>query len=264
MMDAHRTPVVAAVAQTIERDQLITNLELAERVASEVLALGTGLAARIQRLTLVGALLAPAGHRPASELAARAQVSAPTASAHLAKLVDGGLVAAEPRGRHRYFRLADPAVADALEALSVIAPTCPVRSLREADRAAGIRAARTCYDHLAGRLGVALTEALEQRALIARRNGEFAVTARGERELDRLGLDLERLRRERRSFARACLDWSERRYHVAGALGAAIAGRCFELGWIERRGSGRAVAVTSTGQVELKRRFGLVPTGNTS
>src|SRR5262245_61163726 len=85
---------------------------------------------------------------PASELAARAQVSAPTASAHLAKLVDGGLVAAEPRGRHRYFRLADPAVADALEALSVIAPTCPVRSLREADRAAGIRAARTCYDHL--------------------------------------------------------------------------------------------------------------------
>jgi DNA-binding transcriptional ArsR family regulator len=194
---------------------------------------------------------------PASELAARAEVSAPTASAHLAKLVDGGLVAAEPRGRHRYFRLADPAVADALEALSVIAPTRPVRSLREADRAAGIRAARTCYDHLAGRLGVGLTEALEQRALIARRNGEFVVTERGERELDRLGLDLESLRRGRRAFARACLDWSERRYHLAGALGAAIAGRCFELGWIERRGNGRAVAVTSAGQAELQRRFGL-------
>jgi DNA-binding transcriptional ArsR family regulator len=194
---------------------------------------------------------------PASELAARAGVSAPTASAHLAKLVAGGLVVAEPSGRHRYFRLAEPAVADALEALSVIAPTRQVMSLREADRTAAIRAARTCYDHLAGRLGVGLTEALEQRALIARRNGDFAVTERGERELDRLGLDLESLRLGRRSFTRACLDWSERRYHLAGALGAAIAIRCFELGWIERRGSGRAVAVTSAGRSELQRRFGL-------
>jgi DNA-binding transcriptional ArsR family regulator len=193
---------------------------------------------------------------PASELAARAHVSAPTASAHLAKLVAGGLVVAEPIGRHRYFRLAEPAVADALEALSIIASARPVTSLREADRTAAIRAARTCYDHLAGRLGVGLTEALGQRALIVRRNGEFAVTARGERELDRLGLDLESLRRERRSFARACLDWSERRYHLAGAVGAALATSCFELGWIERRGSGRAVAVTPAGRSELRRRFG--------
>ncbi len=203
--------------------------------------------------------LSEADALPAGELAARARVSAPTASAHLAKLVAGGLVAAEPGGRHRYFRLAGPAVADALEALSVIAPTHPVRSLREADRTTAIRAARTCYDHLAGGLGVGLTEALEQRALIARRDGEFAVTHRGERELGRLGLDLERLRRERRSFARACLDWSERRYHLAGALGAAFASRCFEVGWIERRGSGRAVAVTPAGRSELQGRFGYVP-----
>jgi DNA-binding transcriptional ArsR family regulator len=194
---------------------------------------------------------------PASELAARAGVSAPTASAHLVKLAEGGLVAAERRGRHRYFSLADPAVATALEALSVIAPTHPVRSLRDADRTAAIRAARTCYDHLAGRLGVSLTEALEERALIARRDGEFSVSRRGRRELADLGLDVGELRRERRAFARACLDWSERRYHLAGAVGAALATRCFELGWIERRGTGRAVALTPAGRGELQSRFGL-------
>jgi DNA-binding transcriptional ArsR family regulator len=201
--------------------------------------------------------LSEADALPASELAARAEVSAPTASAHLARLVGGGLVAAERRGRHRYFRLADPAVATALEALSVIAPTHPVRSLRDADRTVAIRAARTCYDHLAGRLGVSLTEALEERALIARRDGEFSVTRRGQRELADLGLDVGELMRERRAFARACLDWSERRYHLAGAVGAALANRCFELGWIERRGTGRAVALTPAGETELRQRFGL-------
>ena len=107
------------------------------------------------------------------------------------------------------------------------------------------------------RLGVSLTEALEERALIARRDGDFSVSRRGQRELADLGLDVGELRRERRAFARACLDWSERRYHLAGAVGAALASRCFELGWIERRGTGRAVAVTPAGSSELRARFGL-------
>ena len=181
---------------------------------------------------------------PASALAAHAGIAPSTASEHLRRLVDGGFVVAKKNGRHRYFSLADPAVAEAVEALAIVAPQPPVRSLREATRSELIREARTCYDHLAGRLGVALAAALERREAIVRRNGGYELGRTAEARCQELGIDLAELRARRRPVVRGYLDWSERELHVAGAFGAAIATRLFELGWIRRREGNRSVEVT--------------------
>jgi DNA-binding transcriptional ArsR family regulator len=209
------------------------------------------------RVTLLLALTEEIDGLAAGELAGRAGVSAPTASSHLGKLVAGGLITVEQRGRQRYFRLARPEVAEALESLATIAPSRPVRSLRDEKLGEAIRAARTCYDHLAGRLGVTLVEALERQGVIVRANGGYTVTRRGVRTLESFGLDVEALRAHRRPLTRACLDWSERRFHLAGALGAALTTRLFEFDWVERFGSGRAVRVTRAGAAGLRDTFGL-------
>lgn len=190
---------------------------------------------------------------PASDLAQRAGVTASTASVQLAKLVDGGLVETERNGRHRYYRLRDERVAAALESLAVIAPPAPARSLKQARVGADLRAGRTCYDHLAGVLGVELFDALLGERLLTE---ELEPTVRGKRRLRELGIELDG-QRSRRPFARRCLDWSERRHHLAGALGAALAARFFELGWIERTGSSRAVRVTASGREALARELSL-------
>lgn len=188
---------------------------------------------------------------PASALAAHARVAPSTASEHLRRLVDGGFIVAHKNGRHRYFSLADPAVAQAVEALAVIAPQPPVRSMREATKSELIREARTCYDHLAGRLGVALAAALEEQGVVVRRNGGYELGPSAEVRCDELGIDLEELQAQRRPLIRGCLDWSERELHVAGALGAALADRFFELGWIKRREGNRSFEVTSVGRAHL-------------
>jgi DNA-binding transcriptional ArsR family regulator len=180
---------------------------------------------------------------PASALAAQAGIAPSTASEHLRRLVDGGFLVARKNGRHRYFSLADPAVADAVEALAIVAPQPPVCSLREATTSELIRSARTCYDHLAGRLGVALAAALERERVVVRRNGGYELGHRAEGCCEALGIDLGALQAQRRPVVRGCLDWSERELHVAGALGAALATRFFELGWIRRREGNRSVEV---------------------
>jgi DNA-binding transcriptional ArsR family regulator len=190
---------------------------------------------------------------PATELAQRAGVTASTASVQLAKLVDGGLVESERNGRHRYYRLRDETVAAALEALSVIAPEAAPRSLKQAQIAADLQAARTCYDHLAGALGVELFDALLRDRVLTE---ELEPTKRGAHRLQELGIELEP-GSTRRPFARRCLDWTERRHHLAGALGAALAARFFELGWIERTGSSRAVRLTPRGREALTRELSL-------
>jgi DNA-binding transcriptional ArsR family regulator len=194
----------------------------------------------------------------ASELARRAGVSFPTASAHLAKLLAGRLVAVESRGRHRFYRLARPEVARAVEALAAISPPSPVRSLREATVGELIREARTCYDHLAGKLGVALTHALHRGGLIVAVDGTYRVTAKGRRRFSELGIDVAELERGRRPLVRSCLDWSERRPHVAGALPAAFTDRMLRLGWLRRLPTSRAVRLTTKGRAELGERFHLV------
>lgn len=195
---------------------------------------------------------------PASELASCAGISPQTASTHLAKLVEGGLLTLTSQGRHRYYALARAEVAHALEALAVIAPPAKVRSLRESLVTEQLYFARTCYDHLAGKLGVTLTQTLQDAGMLSCEEQErrYDLTARGRDFFSDLGIELEKLQRQRRAFALACLDWSERRYHLAGALGAALAERFFQLAWIERRASGRAVQLTEVGQQGLKRVFG--------
>jgi DNA-binding transcriptional ArsR family regulator len=159
----------------------------------------------------------------AGELARGAGVTAPTASAHLRRLLDGGLVAVEAQGRHRYYRLAGPPVAEAVEALARLARPLPVRSLRQSQRAEALRFARTCYDHLAGVVGVAAAAALERDGALRPAGGrDYELTAAGERLLGGLGVDVAAVARRRRAFARRCLDWTERAPHLSGALGAAL------------------------------------------
>lgn len=216
---------------------------------------------------------------PATLLAREAGVAASTASEHLARLLDARMLTAERHGRHRYFRLAGPAVAELLESLARLAPPAPVRTLRESSRAAAIREARTCYDHLAGRLGTALMRALLERGVLAGGDGlfdartagrdrlsapgvdlDYRLTERGARELEAFGIDPAGLPR-RRPLVRYCVDWSEQQHHLAGALGAALCERLFERGWIERAGRSRAVRVTASGRAGLARTFGLAPGG---
>ena len=164
----------------------------------------------------------------AGELARVAGRSPSGASAHLRALQDVGFVVVEERGRNRYFRLASPGVADALEALARVAPPRAVKTLRQSEAARAVQRARTCYDHLAGELGVAVTDALVERGVLEQADASFRVTASGASWLDKLGIDIAALEQQQRSFARACLDWTERRPHVAGAVGAALAATCFD------------------------------------
>jgi len=194
---------------------------------------------------------------PAGELARSARVSPSVASIHLTKLVEAKLLIAERQGRHRYFRLADPTIVQLLEALATHSPPRPIRSLREAETGKAIRFARTCYDHLAGALGVRITAALVQQKHLVEENRHFLVTERGTERFHKLGIDVHALRGQRRAFAPCCLDWSERQYHVAGALGAALATRCFELGWIKRLALNRALQVTDEGFDGLRQAFDL-------
>jgi DNA-binding transcriptional ArsR family regulator len=205
----------------------------------------------------------------AGELANLAGVSPATASSHLARLLDGGLVSVVSQGRNRYYRLAGHNVAEAIEALSHLVTPAPVRSLRQSRQAAALAQARTCYDHLAGQAGVALLAALLARHILVGCGPQepaapqaratpagFDVTAAGESALEAFGVHVSPLRRSRRRFAGPCLDWTERRPHLNGALGAAITARLLERGWIERGLHRRAVRVTPAGCEGLAATFG--------
>ena len=189
---------------------------------------------------------------PAGELARAARVSPQTAAAHLAKLVRGGLLVVTTQGRHRYFRLSGPPVARMLESMALVAPAGRVRSLRHSLENRALRRARTCYDHLAGALGVAITQALVERDWILEHVEAYEVTGPGTGWFQALGVDCDGLQQGRRKFAPRCLDWSERRPHIAGALGAALARRMLALGLIARLDSTRALTVTPAGCAYLK------------
>ena len=211
------------------------------------LAAAAALVAEPARAELVLAVLAD-GPLTARELASRAGIARSTASGHLGRLVTGGFMVVNGRGRNRYFELAGPAVAEAVEALSRVAPQRPARSLREATRNELLREARTCYDHRAGRLGAAFARALERRGVVEQVDGDYELGRRATAELAALGIELEPLASLRRPTVRGCLDWSERELHVAGALGAALTSLLFELGYIVRRDGTCSVEVPSAGR----------------
>jgi DNA-binding transcriptional ArsR family regulator len=193
---------------------------------------------------------------PAGELAQRARVAPSTISGHLAKLIESDFIAVTKQGRHRYYRLANPAIAATLEELAVLAPATIVRSLHDDAVGEAVRRARTCYNHLAGMLGVALTQALVEKQILLPLEDGYTLSEDGEQWLQDFGID-SMLKKKDVIFAPHHIDWSERRYHIAGALGGAIMKRLFEMDWIRRIPSSRAVRVTEDGYSALKREFGL-------
>lgn len=194
---------------------------------------------------------------PASELARRACVSPQAATAHLKKLVGAGLLAVRTSGRHRLFRLASAEVGHAIETLATIAKPPRVVALRQSSAMERLRAARSCYDHLAGRLGVGVTQRLIEREVVRLRADNFALTRSGARELERLGIDLDATGDARRSLARACMDWTERKPHVAGRLGASILELFLKREWVVRNGGERSLLITPAGKLALERTFNL-------
>ena len=186
----------------------------------------------------------------AKELAFLAGVAPQTASGHLARLLEGGLLAVAAQGRHRYYRLAGAEVAQALEGLMVLAAAGPASRKLPRRVGAELSLARTCYDHFAGRLGTGIHDALAEGGHLRVADGGYGLAASGEAVFTALGIDPSG-RPQRRAALRPCLDWSERRPHLAGALAAALACRCFEAGWVLRRKDSRAVTLTAAGRSAL-------------
>ncbi|WP_402375092.1 ArsR/SmtB family transcription factor [Isoptericola rhizosphaerae] len=201
-------------------------------------------------------LLLDGTRRPAGELARAADVRASTASEHLSVLVDAGLVTCEAHGRHRYYALAGPHVATALEALGTLAAPAPVVGYRLSRHAQHLARARFCYDHLAGHLGIALADAWVGRGWLAGRE-VLVLTDSGADGLQATGFDVDGAVAARRPTTRACLDWTERRPHLAGALGAAVGRRFLEAGWVVRHRSGRGLDLTEVGTAMLREAWGV-------
>ncbi|MEP9382191.1 winged helix-turn-helix domain-containing protein [Nocardioides sp. KR10-350] len=208
----------------------------------------------------------------ASMLAEEAGVSRPTASAHLRRLTEGGLIACRADGKHRHYRLTGPAVSDVLERMMELAPPEPISSLRASTRAAQLRRARSCYDHLAGRLGVGIMQSMVERGFLLGGDGGFhpeagdrpasygrdvayELTGSGRDFLDDLGVTLPG---GRRPLVRYCVDWTETRHHLAGQVGRGLRDRFFELGWVEQRATPRALRITPSGATGIESTFGLV------
>jgi DNA-binding transcriptional ArsR family regulator len=191
----------------------------------------------------------------AGELARRARVTSSTASAHLFKLVEAGLLAVEKQGRHRYYRIADPAIIRAIEVLAALAPVHPAHSLRESQIAEAVRNARMCYNHLAGKLGVKLSQALVDKHVLDAADDGYTITPNGLQWLRNFGINEVALKKQGSLVVPRHIDWSERCPHVAGVLGAALARRLFDLEWITRTASSRAVRLTATGQRALPEAF---------
>jgi DNA-binding transcriptional ArsR family regulator len=194
----------------------------------------------------------------ATELAYAARVTPQTTSAHLGKLVEAGLITATPSGRHRYFRLASTNVAHMLESIVAVAGDNRPRFRPLSRQAAALRDARVCYDHLAGRLGVAIADAMARCGYLVLEDEGGRVTDAGQRFLAGLGIDLRIAGKGRRHLCRACLDWTERRPHIGGAIGAALAERWLALGWIERAKDSRAVRLTPAGECGFRDSLGMV------
>jgi len=191
----------------------------------------------------------------ASELTLEAGVTKQTASSHLAKLADAGLLAIEKQGRHRYYRLADDDVAQLLESLMGLAARGAPTRVRPGPKEPALRRARVCYDHLAGDLGVALYDGLVAQHLVSVKDGAPRVTKKGQDALAGFGIDVAGLALGPRPLCRACLDWSVRRHHLAGALGAALFDRFIQLGWARRRRDSRVVDFSPAGESGLRRKF---------
>ncbi|WP_458125736.1 ArsR/SmtB family transcription factor [Paenibacillus sp. Z3-2] len=198
---------------------------------------------------------------PAGELAHIAGVTPQTASSHLAKLVEGGLLEVEQQGRHRYYRLASKEIANLIETMASIAPPVQVRSLKQSDQLQQLSYARTCYGHLAGKLGISLCEALLEKGYLTEpeeaHSKDYHVTEEGTQWFTTFGIKLQMKPGSRRAIARKCLDWSERRHHLSGMLGEQLKQRLSELEWTRQKKGSRSVEVTEAGKKGLYEVLGI-------
>ena len=193
----------------------------------------------------------------AGELALAARITPQTASTHLAKLTEAGLLSMVRSGRHRNFRLASSTVVEMIEGIVAVALEKRPRYRPLSGQARALEAARICYDHLAGRLSVELTDALVARGYVALDDEAAEITPAGKRFFSEFGIALPTRRSPRRRISRLCLDWTERRPHIAGLVGAAVTRRCFDLGWMERMKGSQAVTVTPLGRRGFRKTFGV-------
>lgn len=195
----------------------------------------------------------------ASELARRARVAPSTMSEHLGRLLDSSLLVVEKQGRNRFYRLADPTIIEILENLARLAPRMQVRTLSESERAKAIYRARMCYNHLAGTLGVRLTEALVEKQILRPLDMGYAVDGAGIAWLEAFGIACQPHQKRGQLVIPWHIDWSERKHHAAGVFGAALANRLFALKWIERQPASRAIHLTTEGRAGIEQAFGIHP-----
>jgi DNA-binding transcriptional ArsR family regulator len=194
----------------------------------------------------------------ATELAISADISAQSASMHLTKLVNAKLLSVVSQGRHKYYKLASPEVAYVLESISNLVPTDKMVTGETAPTSQDdIKYCRTCYDHLAGKVGVAITNKLEEKKFLVAADLEFEVTKKGIAWFSEMDISIPDLQNQRRVFARRCLDWSERRYHLAGSLGASLLDSMVDRKWLRKIKDTRRVALTATGQEKMYKLLGL-------
>ncbi len=192
-----------------------------------------------------------------TELAIFADISKQSCSNHLLKLVNGGILKVEKQGRHRYYRFVDDKVAQVIESIAYLLPPKDDLSNETRKEVTGVKYARTCYDHFAGKVGVEITRVMVEMELIVRKEEQFSITKNGNEWFDNLGIDLTVLRNKKRKFAFPCLDWSERKFHIGGALGAGFLNFMLDNDWIRRIQHSRAIIITHKGKIGLKEKLNL-------
>ncbi|WP_456315028.1 ArsR/SmtB family transcription factor [Pseudomonas shirazensis] len=194
----------------------------------------------------------------ATELAIAAGTSAQNISMHLAKLLEADLICVEKQGRHKYYRFSSKEVAYAVEAMANLIPKPKTASKKETEDYPPIKYCRTCYDHLAGKIGVALTDSLLEQKIIVNKNNVFEISSEGQKWFFDFGINLEEAQKQKRIFLKPCLDWSERRNHLAGSVGAMLLNKMISEDWIRRTKNSRAIIVTGKGEKELLKYFKIV------
>jgi DNA-binding transcriptional ArsR family regulator len=252
------SPVVSLVHAELTSlvDPMRTMVEEAMVAAANMVEVAA-LVGDTARATMLSALMGGQS-LTGSELAFLARISRPTASEHLSKMVDARLISVTRKRSYRYYRISSPLVASMLESIKLVAALeVPQRYQPRSARDSALRFGRTCYDHLAGRLGVAIADSLVASGCIVLGEDGGDVTDAGAKILTEFGVDLSRKRQNKRIFCKPCLDWSERRYHIAGHVGAEIQRCCMELNWLVRVNDTRAVQLTTAGQTGLRDTFGL-------
>jgi len=194
----------------------------------------------------------------ATELAVSVNTSPQNISMHLGKLLDADLLCVEKQGRHKYYRFSNKEVAYALEAMASLVPKPEVASKNKTENYPPIKFCRTCYDHLAGKIGVALTDSLLEQKIIVNQNNTFEISSDGKKWFSDFGINLEEAQKQKRIFLKPCLDWSERRNHIAGSIGTLLFNKMLKEDWLRKTENSRAITVTGKGEKELLKYFKIV------